>query len=541
VNLIHISILFLIFSINLIAQSNTQPKLVVGIVVDQMRYDYLEKFYNDFGEEGFKRLMKKGTNFTNCKINYVPTLTGAGHASIYTGTTPYFHGVIGNDWKDRETTNSINCCTSLNIKNENYSENINRNRSPEQLLSTTIGDQIKINSFGKSKIFSVSLKDRGALLPAGKSANGAFWFDNSTGEFISSFYYYNELPKWVKEFNHSDKIKSYLNLDWELYSSIDKYNNLPNDESPYEEDIFSEGRTSFPHSLKNVAEEELFNYFTHTPYGNQIIIDFATELLKNENLGKSEFIDHLAISFSSTDKIGHAYGPQSYEIKDTYLRLDQQLAELLKTLDSFVGQNNYLLFLTADHGVMENTHHLKDLNFDTGVLENTDFYNRLQEFLQKKYNSKNLIKTRFSRNIYLDNDMIENLDLEQNEIEQAIKDLLIFDVPEIVDAYTRTELELLAPARDNKNYILNGFNKVRSGDVLYSLRANYLNWEHKFGSQHGSRHSYDNHIPLIFYGFGISNYVNNEEVYIVDIAATVCDILGITQPSGCIGIPLIKK
>lgn len=534
-------IILLSFILSINAQNKYKPKLVVGIVVDQMRYDYLERFYEDFGNEGFKRILKGGTNFTNCKINYLPTVTGAGHASIYTGTTPYFHGVIGNDWKDEHSLESVNCCSSINEADKNYPEEIITNRSPEQLLSSTIGDQIKLNSFGKSKVYSVSIKDRGALLPAGKGANGAFWFNDNTGKFISSFYYYNELPKWVLEFNSSDKIKSYLDNGWDLSNPIENYQYLPNDNSPYEADIFSEGKTSFPHSFKNVKEEELYVALINSPFGNQLVADFAIELLKNENLGQGEFTDHIAISFSSTDKIGHAYGPQSYEVKDTYIRLDKQLAELLKFLDSFIGKDDYLLFLTADHGVMQNTQYLIDHNFDAGVLENTNYYSRLNDMLLQKYGSENLIKTRFSRNIYLNENEIGKLNLVQNEVEQTIKDFLLFNVPEIVDAYTRSELEILSPERSSKNYILNGFNKVRSGDILYSLKANYLNWEHKYGSQHGSRHNYDNHIPLIFYGVGVPNAIKNEEVYIVDIAATICDILGITRPSDCIGLPLIAK
>jgi len=278
---------------------------------------------------------------------------------------------------------------------------------------------------------------------------------------------------------------------------------------------------------------------THTPYGNQIIIDFVKEVLENENLGNGDYTDHLAISFSSPDKIGHDYGPQSYEVKDMYLRLDQQLKELLNVLDSHVGQGKYLLFLTSDHGAMENTNHLLDLNFDAGILENTNFFQALESFLEKEFNSKKLIRTRFSRNIYLDYDEIENLNIYRAEVEQSIKNYLIFNVPEIVDVYTRSELELMTSSRGENNYLLNGFNKKRSGDILYSLKPNYLNWEKKYGAQHGSRHEYDSHIPMIFYGTNIPAKTSNEEVYIIDIAATICDLIGVNKPSNCIGKPLL--
>lgn len=532
---------FLLFSSSF-SQIKQKPKLVVGIVVDQMRYDYLERFYNDFDDKGgFKRILNNGTNFTNCKINYIPTVTGVGHTAVYTGTTPFYNGIIANDWKDRESLDWINCCRAITSPETSVGEGISKDRSPEQLMSTTIGDQLKLNSFGKSKVISISLKDRGALLPAGKSADGAFWFDGDNGNFISSFYYYDELPNWIKEFNNSDLVNEYVKKEWTLLKSKEVYSHLPGDNSKYEADTFNEGKTSFPHTLKNVAQKDLYWRMTQTPFGNQILVDLAKEAILNEDLGKDDFTDHLAISFSTPDKIGHDYGPQSYEVMDNYLRLDLQLGELFDNLDKQVGIDNYILFLTADHGVMENTQHLLDMNFDAGVLENTNFYDDLVEFLKDKYGSAKIIKTRFSRNLYLDHQEIENLKLEKDDVEEAIKDYLLLNVSEIENAYTRTELEEMSAGRENSNFLLNGFNKKRSGDILYSLKANYLNWEHKHGSQHGSGHEYDNHIPLLFYGANIPAATRNEQVYIVDIAATVADFIGINKPSDSIGIPLLNK
>lgn len=539
------TILIILFTLTInyitFAQTKSPPKLVVGIVVDQMRYDYLEKYYNDFGEHGFKKLMNNGTNFSNCIINYIPTVTAAGHASIYTGTTPFYHGIIANDWKHNNTLQNINACDALSPYKNLLGEGISRSKSPERLQSSTIGDQLKLNNYGKSKVIGISLKDRGAMLPVGKSANGAFWFDDSSGKFNSSFYYYNNLPEWVTNFNNSGIISSYLEKEWNLLKPIENYKDLPSDDSEYENDFFYEGNTSFPHSFKNVPKDQLFSKLTHTPFGNQIVLDLVKEAITNEKLGQRDFTDHLAISFSSTDKIGHEYGPQSYEVKDTYLRLDEQLADLLNTLDATVGNGNYILFLTADHGAMENTNHLIDLNFDAGVLSTSGFYDNLTNYLFSEYSSKEIISTRFSRNLYLNENEIDKLGLIKSDVEKTIKEYLIKNVPEIDDAYTRTELELFSASRETSNYILNGFNKKRSGDILFTVKANYLHWEKKYGAQHGSGHEYDNHIPLLFYGNGILHETRNEKVYIVDIAATVCDFIGINKPSDCIGIPLLKK
>ena len=536
-----VKIITLVFLHSLLfGQRINEPKLVVGIVIDQMRYDYLEKFYNDFGDSGFKKLVNDGANFTNCKINYIPTVTGSGHASIYTGTTPYYHGIISNDWKNRFTEKNVNCCSAIKLPGEKLGEGISTDKSPEQLLSTTIGDQIKLNSYGKSKVIGVSLKDRGAILPVGQSADAAYWFDEKTGKFISSFYYLKNLPVWVSDFNNSNKISSYLTEVWNLSKTIEAYQDLPSDNSKYENDMFNEGRTSFPHTLVNVSANEKYEKMTHTPFGNQIIIDFVKELLVSENLGKGNYLDHLAISFSSPDKIGHDYGPQSYEVKDTYIKLDLQIADLLETLNSQVGKDNYILFLTSDHGIMENTNHLKDLNFDAGILETTPYFEELQKLLEVKYATNKIIKTRISRNIYLNYDEIGRLKLNRAEIESTIKKFLLFNVPAISEVYTRSELESMTASRHSDNYILNGFNKKRSGDILFSLKANYLNYEHNPGAQHGSRHGYDNHIPLIFYGKGITAERRNDEAFIVDIAATVAEFIGMNMPSNCIGKPLLK-
>jgi len=536
-----ITLLLFVFTVSSLSQQKSNPKLVVGIVVDQMRYDYLEKFYDDFGENGFKRLINGGTNFTNCKINYIPTVTGAGHASIYTGTVPYFHGIVANNWKERKTFENVNCVTAISTTNKMYVEGISKTLSPEQLFSTTIGDQIRLSNNGNSKVVSISIKDRGAILPAGQAANAAYWYDDQNGKFITSFHYMKRLPQWMIDFNNSGIAKSYLDNEWNLYKSLKVYKDLPEDNSPYESDVFNEGKTSFPHTFKNLNDKQKYAKLSHTPWGNQILVDLAKEVLKNENLGKGKYLDHLAISFSSPDKIGHDYGVLSYEVKDTYLRLDDQIAELLSMLDEQVGKGNYILFLTADHGGMENTSRLKNMHFNTGVLESTNYYDNLVGFLSEKYCSDSLIAARFSRNLYLNYNVIKKLKLDPAEVEATIKDYLLNNIPSITEVFTRNELEEMTASRNTNNYILNGFNNKRSGDILFSLKTNYLNYEKKYGTQHGSRHSYDNHIPLIFYGKSIPKSVRNEEVFIEDIAATVCDLISVTQPSDCIGIPLLKK
>lgn len=519
-----------LLSINLFAQKQTKPKLVVGIVVDQMRYDYLEKFYDDFGDNGFKKIIQNGSNFTNCHVNYIPTATGPGHASIYTGTTPYYHGIVANDWIDRDSGDLIYCTSQ---------DKINKHSSPERMLSTTIGDQLKLSNNGKSKTISISIKDRASILPGGQSANAAYWYNTDNGKFITSKYYLDSSPNWVNHFNNSGKVESYLTKKWTLIKPIENYSELPSDNQPFETDVFYENRTSFPHSLENVPNKEKYKKLIRTPWGNKIIVDFVKKAVENEKLGKDKFTDLLAISFSSTDKIGHDYGPDSYEVKDTYLRLDKQIADLLFFLEKKIGRENFILFLTADHGVMHNIDYLKKIKINSGQLDKEVLYANLQNFCLQQFKSKKIIKAQFSRNIYLDYEEITKLSLNSEDVENSIKRFLLFNIPEINQVYTRTELEKMIASRTASNFLLNGFNSERSGDILYELKANHTPGTRKFGSDHGSRFEYDNHIPLIFYGSNIPSQTNNNKVFIIDIAPTITDLLGISQPSDCIGLPLL--
>lgn len=533
----------LLFTLNILAQNSRTPKIVIGIVVDQMRYDYLERFYNDFEDGGFKELINNGSNFTNCNINYIPTATGPGHASIYTGTTPYHHGIIANNWTDKLTGNNVYCCEAEpnNLSKLNINSELTPKFSPEKLLATTIGDQIKLSNNGISKVISISIKDRAAILSGGQAADVAYWYDYSNGNFTSSTYYLSKLPNYVNDFNNSKIADSYLNLEWNLLKPVNHYLSSSPDNHPNEVDVFYENKTSFPHSLKNVPPKEKYSKLTATPWGNQILVDFVKKVIANEDLGTDEFIDLLAISFSSTDVIGHEYGPNSFEVKDTYLRLDAQIRELLTTLNEKYGKENYLLFLTSDHGVLENTEFLKERSIDAGFLNTKEMLAKLEIFLQKEFKVKGIIKNHFSRNIYLDYNIIDSAKLNSVNVENKIKKFLLENFTAIAEAYTRNDLEKMTASREGRNYLLNGFNKNRSADILYSLRANYLTGERERGAQHGSPHNYDKHIPLIFYGSSVPNQTRNEEVYIVDIASTIADFIGVNKPSNCIGIPLLGK
>lgn len=534
-----LQVVFLITTLNLFSQKLDQPKLVVGIVVDQMRFNDLYRYYDLYSEKGFKKLINEGSNFTNAHYNYIPTNTGPGHATIYTGTTPYYHGIINNDFYDKSLKKVINCVADQNVESVGSNDEQGK-KSPKNLLSTTITDALKLFSNKKSKVISISVKDRGAILPAGHMADGVFWYNTKTGDFISSSYYTKDLPEWVKSFNNLKLADKYLSNDWNLLLEKKFYEINSPDESSYEPDFFKEGEKSFPHSFKNLNAEERYNALAFTPFIHNILIELAKAAIKNENLGKNYYPDFLAISFSSTDLIGHLWGNYSYELMDTYLRLDRQIAELIEFLDKEIGEKNYLLFLTADHGAVETPAYLRDNKIPTGELSNSKILDSLKSFTSRTYGRSDVIEFYSYGFIYLNKNLINQNRLDYTKIEKDISNYLRDVFPEIQTIVTRSDLEKYQASRNCENFILNGWHPYKSADIIFTLRPGYLFRFLEQGTTHGTSYTYDTHIPLIFYGWNIPKQTINDKVYIVDIAPTIASLLKIAEPNACIGVPLIK-
>ncbi|MDT3695552.1 MAG: alkaline phosphatase PafA [Ignavibacterium sp.] len=531
--------LIVLFSIPVFSQNIERPKLVVGIVVDQMRYEYLYRFYQFYGNDGFKRLLNDGSNFTFAHYNYEATSTALGHASIYTGTTPFYHGIIGNSWYDKFLKKTINCVGDPNEQSVGC-DNDNGQRSPRRLLSTTITDQLKLATNGKSKVISVSIKDRSAILPGGHMPDGAFWYDGKTGRFISSTYYHSELPQWVKDFNNKNYSDLYLTKKWELSLPETNYQINPPDDSPYEPDLFNEGKTSFPHSFEKVEHKERYYRLISTPFGNQILNDLAISALAGENLGKGDVTDFLAVSFSTPDIIGHEFGTHSYELMDNYIKLDRQIADFLNAIDAQVGKGNYLLFLTADHAALETQSYLRDNRVPVGDLNHKAFSDSIKLFVQRTFGSSEIIADHSNRQIFLNHDLIRNNKLNLQLIRTELVEYMRETFPQLTSIFTRDYLDTQVASRDQKNLTVNGFHPTYSGDIAYDLQPGYLPDYKKTGTSHGTIFSYDTHIPIIFYGWNIPAQTINTPVYIVDIAPTIADLLKITEPSASIGIPIIK-
>ena len=527
-----------IFSQCLLSQNNSsvKPKLVVGIVVDQMRNDYIYRYWDRFGEGGFKRLINDGFYFKNAHYNYIPTYTGPGHSSIYTGTTPRTHAIIANDWHIKSSAISNYCVSDTGVKSIGCT-NKNGKMSPKNQLSSTIGDELKISTNQIGKVFSIALKDRSSILPAGHAANAAFWYDEITGNFISSSWYIKELPSWVNAFNNKKNPKVYLTKGWQTLYSISSYSNSLADNNNYEASPIKKEAITFPYNYIDFIEKNDFSIIKSNPYGNTITKDLAISCLINESLGKDNIPDLLCISFSSPDYIGHYYGPRSIEAEDIYLRLDKDIEDLLNTLDEQVGKNNYTIFLTADHGGADVPNHLIDSKIPAGYIKEKYLVTEIKKFLQRSFGDSSIFENNSNEQIFLDARKINQLNLKTAEVESKLADFLI-TINGISEAFTSSTLKTQSFYKNDYPTLLqNGYNHKLSGNVCYIYNPAWMDYSEK-GTTHGAGYNYDTHVPIIFYGNGIKKGNYFQYVSITQIAPTICELLQINQTNGCISDPL---
>lgn len=507
-----------------------KPKLIIGIVIDQMRYDYLYRYAEKYGKGGFKRLMSQGFNNKNAQYPYVPTYTAPGHSCIFTGSIPAINGIIGNDWYSRSAKRDIYCTddsTVISIGGTGKSGQM----SPRNLLVTTITDQLRLSNNFHSRVIGISQKDRASILPAGHTANAAYWLDSQTGKFISSSYYFSELPAWVNSFNALKLPDAYLSKTWTTLLPITAYTESTADDVSYESALPGESSPVFPHNLPAIRKKD-FELIRSTPFGNSLTKDFAIACLEKEQLGKKGFTDFMTLSFSSTDYIGHAFGPNSIEIEDTYLRLDKTIDELLTYLDTYLGQENVLVFLTADHGVANvpafNTGH----KLPGGVLDGS-LYSSVSKQVADKFSAPGLIEHIVNDQIYLNQDILKTKNISRNEVFQAISTILSTTegIHGLLDLHN---LAVAALPESELGFFKNGFNENRSGDFQLVTEPGWF-FGHAKGTTHGTYSTYDTHVPLLWYGWNIKAGFSATRVSIADISPTIASMLDILEPSGSIG------
>jgi predicted AlkP superfamily pyrophosphatase or phosphodiesterase len=535
--------LLLLAGINSWAQNTIErPKLVVGIVVDQMRQEYLYRFYDKFGTGGFRRLMNEGYMLRNAHYNYVPTVTGPGHASVYTGSTPAIHGIIGNEFYDKQARKFVNCVQDSLYKAAG-SASTEGDVSPSRLLASTVTDELKLFTQKRSKVIGISFKDRGAVLPAGHMADAAYWYDGKSGQFITSTYYLPAAPDWVTKFNAQMLPEKYLSEDWNTLYPIEKYTESGPDDTPYERP-FGKSKSTFPYPTSKLRVKGSYEFLGNTPSADDFLTEFAKATLVGEQLGKHNDTDFLCISYSTPDAVGHRTGPNSVEIEDMYLRLDKNIEDLLTRLDKEVGPNKYTLFLTADHAVADVPQYLKDNKMPAGYFNEGLLETRLKGYLNTIYPGKDYVENISNGQIFLNHGLFgadpRTGGIELLIVTEAIGKFLM-TIDGVAGYYTADHIRDASYTDGGiKGFVVRGYNFKRSGDIVISLDPGWFAAVSLQGTTHGSPYTYDTNVPAVFFGFGIKKGSSVRYHPITDIAPTISALLRIKYPSGCTGQPVAE-
>ncbi len=499
--------LSLLCALSLYSQVPPKPKLVLFIAADQFRADYLQRFRAEF-REGFDVLLSKGAVFANAHVDHFPTVTATGHSTFLSGATPAVSGIVDNMWYDRASRKPVTSVSDDSVRLLGATGDTAS--SPRRLLVSTLGDELKIADRGRSRVIGISLKDRGAILPSGHMADGAFWFDWTSGNFVSSTYYFPELPRWVRDFNAQREADRYKGLEWM--------------------------GVRFP----SAPGEQLYTAIAASPYGNELVEALAERAIRSESLGRRGFTDLLAISFSSNDLVGHAYGPDSPQVREISIQTDRLLGKLFRFIDEQVGLRNVIVVFTADHGVVSAAETNVARNMPGGRVSFDALREAIQKSMEQAFGKGDWVAGESGFSFYLNRDLISAKKLDEARVERLAAHALLGQ-PHVSRVYTRSQL---ADGRAGGPYgrlVLNGFNLQQSGDIFFILDPYWTTWipgMPALATTHGSPYAYDTHVPMIFMGPGLREGTFYERVTLNDIAPTLSAILGIQLPSGSVGAVL---
>lgn len=521
-----------------------RPRIVVGMIVDQMSWDYLYRYADRFGEGGFRRLLKEGFNCHNARIDYIPSVTAIGHATVYTGSVPSIHGIAGNHFY--EGRNGRYCTEDSTVMTVGAEPSKSGQMSPRNMRATSITDELKLATNFRSKVVGVAIKDRGAILPAGHTADAAYWFDDKSGRFVTSTYYMKELPRWVRKFNDQRLPEKYLSQGWRsLYAAKTYLESLP-DDNPYEAGWAEGHGPTLPLDTKTLVQKQGFGVIRTTPMGNTLTLDMVRAAIEGEELGarrKGEPIstDFLAVSLSSTDYIGHRYAPLSMEIEDTYLRLDRDLKSFFDYLDARYGKDGYLFFLTADHAAGHNLKFLEDRKLP-GRAWRSDLARKLVDSVcRAELGTEAKVFVAVANNqVFFDDAELDRLGADRSRLYEAVRRQLD-RMPGVAYSVVMEEASTATLPEDIKQRAINGYCRGRSGAIFVVLHPGWYSHGSSTpakGTSHSVWAPYDTHIPLIFLGHKVRSGHLYRQVYMTDIAATLAMYLKIQLPSGCIGRPI---
>ncbi|MBL7950857.1 MAG: alkaline phosphatase family protein [Flavobacteriales bacterium] len=518
------------------------PKLVVGIVVDQMRVDYIYRYWDNFGDGGFKRLVREGAFQRNAHFDYMPTQTAPGHASVYTGSTPMHHGIVANDMFIRDGNKDMYCVQDdavTGVGGTGYKGQ----RSPVNLLSTTLADEIERRTDNRSKTIGVAMKDRGSILPIGRTGDAAYWFFEGTdGSFATSTWYMSEVPQWVKDFNAQGLAKKYLSTSWEPLLARERYHTPTPDDNIYEEPLAGSAKATLPLDVKSMYEAagQSTVLLRSIPASNTYTTDFALAALKGEAMGQDAVTDLLAISYGAPDEIGHEMGPRSMEVEDMYIRLDLELARLFSALDAQVGTGSYTVFLTADHAAVDVPAYLRDQQGSAGYVDMREVVDLANAVSSERFGAGNWVRKRIKQQLFLNDSLIGANKVDRSEVQRAVADALS-QHPLIADVLTATDLAHTTYPTGLRNSMQRGFMPMRSGDVCFVLRPGYLpsySGMAERGTDHGAPWNYDTHVPVLMMGAGIKHGEVVRRTSITDIVPTIAMIVGCALPDAAVGEPV---
>ena len=519
-----------------------KPKLVIGIVVEELNYNQLEKFHDKLSENGIKKLINEGTYFKNASYEYLLTQSAPGHATIATGAEPSFHGITSDNWYTPLKNELINCTKDVSVNSVGGSFESGLH-SPVNLLVSTFSDELAIATNKKAKVFGVGLKESSAIFSAGHTANAAYWFDNTTGTWMSSSYYISALPDWVNDFNAMKFSDTYLNSTWNLLRPAKDYADCLPDSNSFE--IGFNNINYFPYDLKKLRSGNTFSskndysLLRETPFGNSLTTNFAIRLIQKERLGKDDVTDYLSICYSATDYIGHRFGPSSVEMGDAILRLDDDIKNLLTFINDSIGKKNVLIYLTAAHGISEIPAVLEKDRIPSGYFQQNQALQLLRSYLNAIYGEGDWVKGYSERQIFLNRTLIEDARLSLDDVQKKVARFLV-QFTGVEAAYPYSAFEANDFGNGNLKRIINNFSPQRSGDVIVILNPGWVEKVSNFVTNHNSPYEYDSHVPLIWYGWTVNRATVTRQVNITDIAATLSTLCKVPYPNACTGEPMFE-